>query len=239
MKAIVGLTTYGRTEVDYQTEHYDQYFAIPAQYVDAVRRAGGIPVLLPPGETEWKQLLDQLDALIVVGGTDIAPAYYGGQADHPHVQQADAERDTFELELLREVAGQELPTLCICRGMQVLNVALGGTLVEHIPDIKEEDIHRNADGFWIDQAVAVKTGSSLEKVMNSAEVRTHSGHHQAIKDVANDLEVVATAPDGIIEALTLPSHPFLLAVQWHPEVTAAIDETQQRIFDQLVQAACP
>jgi putative glutamine amidotransferase len=148
------------------------------------------------------------------------------------------DRDASEIGLLRELSGSSpKPALCICRGMQILNVALGGTLYEHIPDVRDEDIHRAAAGGWIVQEVQVAAGSMLAGVMGVDEVATYSGHHQAVKDLGRDLVVVARAADGLPEALELPEHPWLVAVQWHPEKSAETDPSQQRIFDELVAAA--
>ena len=234
----IGITTGGRSEGYIKSRHYDAFFSVPAPYVDAVRRAGGTPLLLPPGEPEWRAMLPLLDGLIVTGGTDIDPAEYGGNRGNPHLLPADAERDDSELTLLRCLLDEgEKPLLCICRGLQILNVAAGGTLHEHIPDSGAEDIHRDEAGLWAMQEVHVESDSLIAEVMSVTRLRTSSGHHQAVKDVARDLRVSALAADGIIEALELPSHPWLIAVQWHPEVTAASDPSQQALFDALVAAA--
>jgi putative glutamine amidotransferase len=116
-------------------------------------------------------------------------------------------------------------------------VALGGTLYEHIPDVRDQDIHRATDGGWAIQEVQVKPDSLLAGVMGATSVSTHSGHHQAVKELGQGLVVSATAADGLPEALELPGHPWLVAVQWHPEMSANSEATQQRIFDRLVTAA--
>ena len=238
MKPIIGLTTYGEEERLFETEYYDSFYYVPAPYVDAVRRAGGLPVLLPVGEPDWKDWLAIVDGLVIIGGGDIDPDRYGGDSDHDRLAGIDRERDESELSLLRElVAGNEYPTLCICRGMQVLNVALGGTLHEHIPDIREIDIHRAVDGGWTIQEVTVDPDSLLAEVMERTNLATYSGHHQAIKELAPNVKIVATSPDDIIEAIEVPGHPWLVAVQWHPEMSFNEDPSQQRIFDQLVKTA--
>ena len=237
-KPNIGITTGGRSEGYIKSRHYDQFFSVPAPYVDAVRRAGGIPLLLPPGENAWEALLPLLDGVIITGGTDIDPAEYGGDHRNRHVLPADAERDRFELALARRLLDErETPLLCICRGLQVLNVAAGGTLHEHIPDIRDEDIHRNEAGLWAMQAVHVESDSLIAEVMGLTLLRTSSGHHQAVKQVGAGLRVTARASDGIIEALESPGHRWLIAVQWHPEVTAARDPSQQALFDALVAKA--
>ena len=238
MKPIIGITTYGRDERKIKTLFYDDFFYLPTLYVDAVRRAGGTPVLLPPGGSDWAEWLALVDGLLVAGGGDVHPAEYQGRSEHSSIAGVDLDRDSSEITLIRKVTGSHpMPTLCICRGMQVLNVALGGTLHEHIPDVREEDIHRAGDGGWIVQAVQVAADSRLAEVMGMTEVATHSGHHQAVKDLGQDLVAVAWAADGIPEALELPGHPWLVAVQWHPEMSAASEPSQQRIFDGLVEAA--
>jgi putative glutamine amidotransferase len=238
MKPIIGLTTYGRHEKTIVNVHYQEYYHIPAVYIDAVRRAGGIPILLPPGEPDWQESLQHVAGVVVIGGSDIHPDNYNGNAQHPQLTVHDTERDASEIELVQYVVAQQnWPVLCICRGMQVLNVALGGTMTEHIPDNLERDIHRGPDGGWTVQPVQVNPESLLAAVMGTTEVATYSGHHQAVKTVAPGLEVVAHAPDGIIEALAMPDHPWLIAVQWHPEVSAGSDPTQQALFDAFVSAA--
>ncbi len=237
-KPIIGISTGGRREEYIKSRHYDSFFSTPAPYVDAVRRAGGIPILLPPGEKEWRQLLPLLGGVIVTGGTDIDPAEYDGDRWNPHLLRADQERDLSELSLVRHLMGERSkPLLCICRGLQVLNVAAGGTLYEHIPDIRDEDIHRNGAGLWAMQEVQVVADSLIADVMGVTALRTSSGHHQAVKQVGEGLRVVAVATDGIIEALEMTQHPWLIAVQWHPEVTADRDATQQALFDALVAKA--
>lgn len=229
-RPLIGITTSARTD--------SGHFRLSTSYVDAVRRAGGIPILLPPGEPFQEELLARLDGLILSGGGDVDPAVYGG-TPHPTMFSINAERDESELALVRQLVEHGTPALCICRGAQVANVALGGTLVEHLPDeVGEEVIHRGpAESPGSLHAVKVQPDSRLAEVMGQAEVRPTSWHHQAARDVAPGLQVVAQAADGTIEALEMPDHPWLIAVQWHPELTAANDPSQQRIFEALVEAA--
>lgn len=238
MKPIIGITTYGRDERKIETLFYDKFFCLPTLYVDAVRRAGGTPVLLPPGGTDWREWLAIVNGVVVAGGGDVDPATYDGQTTHRSIAGVDRDRDASEIAILRQLTGwMQRPTLCICRGMQILNVALGGTLYEHVPDVRDEDIHRAADGGWMVQRVQVTAGSLLTEVMGVTEVATYSGHHQAVKDLAPGVVVTAKGSDELPEALELPGHPWLVAVQWHPEMSAATDPSQQRIFDALVEAA--
>jgi len=227
---LIGVTTYGRLQ--------DGSYSIPAEYVRAIRRAGGVPVLLPPGEAAVATLVDRLDGFVLSGGGDVEPALYGGEP-HPAIDRIDAERDALEIELARAVVARQVPTLSICRGCQVLNVALGGTLHEHLPDVVGETLlHRSPDGE--DSArhvVEVEAGSRLAAVMESTRPLPVSSHHQAPDRVPPSLRVVARADDGTIEALEAPDHPWMLAVQWHPELSAEEDPSQQRLFDGLVEAA--
>ena len=237
-KPVIGITTAGTSETYVTSKHYDAFYSVPAPYVESVRRAGGIPLLIPPGDNDWDTTLQLFDGVIVTGGTDIDPVEYNGNNENPSLLPANQERDHAELSLVRHlIEEKETPLLCICRGLQVLNVAAGGTLHEHILDVRETDIHRNAEGLWQLQDVEVDRDSLVAQAMGTTQIKTSSGHHQAIKDVGEGLRVVGSASDGIIEAVEMPDHPWLIAVQWHPEVTAMEDDSQQAIFDALVEKA--
>ncbi|MEM6530831.1 MAG: gamma-glutamyl-gamma-aminobutyrate hydrolase family protein, partial [Chloroflexota bacterium] len=224
-------------ERDFNYPLYDAIENLPSQYVDSVRRAGGLPLMLPPGD-DWRELLDTVDAVIVTGGADVNPAAYNGNVNHPAVQKLVPDRDAFDLALTAHVVkASTMPVLFICRGLQVLNVALGGTLHEHLPDILNKDIHRGSDGGWARHPITAVEGSLLADVMGTREAVTASGHHQAVRDIAPGMEITATAPDGVIEAITVTGRADLIAVQWHPEASAAEDPTQQRLFDWLVRRA--
>lgn len=225
----IGLTTYGRND--------DDRYSLPIEYVDSVRRAGGIPVLLPPGEPRLDEWLTMIDAIILPGGGDMCPTHYDGNA-HDKIYMVDAARDRDELTLARHVVDTGLPTLAICRGMQVLNVAFGGNLIEHLPgEVGKSLSHRGADRGPISHAVEIDPGSKLAEVMGTTKCEPISMHHQAVRKIATGFKVVANAPDGTIEAMEMAGHPWLLAVQWHPELTAADDPAQQRLFDALVARA--
>ena len=236
MQPMIGITTYGRKEQPNPNDHYDEHYSLPAQYVAAVRRAGGVPVLLPPEEPAWEQWLEVVDGVVVSGGADVEPACYG-MSSHPDVNHIDASRDSVELAMATNLVGSDMPALFICRGMQVLNVALGGSLHPHIPNLDAGDIHRNADGLWTYHDIEAAAGSLVAQAMGSTSAKPCSGHHQALDRVAEPLTVTATAPDGLAEAVELVDHPWLVGVQWHPEVSAADDPTQQGIFDAFVRAA--
>lgn len=237
-KPVIGILTYGRREVSVGNVLYDDYYASPSQYVDAVRRAGGVAVLLPPNEADLSDWISLVDGFVFTGGTDIDPKLYGGNQNHPNVLNPSQERDETEMSLIRQVMEDgTIPSLFICRGMQLLNVAYGGDLHEHIPNVQDPDIHRGDDGLWTLQPVDVDRGSTLFAVMGADHVKTYSGHHQGVKTVGDGLSVSAVAPDGIVEGLELAGHPFCIAVQWHPEVSADEDASQQRLFDGLIRAA--
>ena len=232
-RPLIGITTYGRNA--------DGDVHLPAEYVEAVRRAGGVPLLIPPGEERLEDVLARLDGFLLAGGGDVDPALYGG-LPHATIAHVDPARDRMEIALAREVAERDLPTLAICRGAQVLNVALGGTLVENLPDEVGLDItHRPADPEGTDDyprhPVRADEGSKLAAIMEATEVVPASWHHQAARAAAPGLAVVARAGDGTVEAFEKPDRSFLIGVQWHPEVTASEDPTQQRLFDALVEAA--
>ena len=226
-KPFIGITTYGQNE--------ESQFPLPREYVDAVRSAAGIPLLLPPGETKVDELLAHIDGLILAGGGDLDPGHYNG-VDHPEVYMVDNERDDGELLLARRAIDMGMPTFGICRGAQVINVVLGGSLHEHLPDVVGEDvIHRLPPRKPTEHAVTVETASRLGGILRETEFVSASWHHQAIDRVASCLTVVALAPDGTVEAVEHADHPWLIGVQWHPELTAATDPVQQRLFDEFVR----
>ena len=237
-KPLIGITGYGLTELPAKTTLYDAFYSSPALYADCVSRAGGLPVLLPPVDTQANDLLQRLDGIIFSGGGDIDPVHYGGDQNHPSLQRPDKPRDSFEVALIKQaVTIETLPILAICRGVQMLNVALGGTLIEHLPDHIDDDIHRGSDGLWTQHDVSVNSNSKLAHIMQEKIVHTQSGHHQALNKIASGLKVVATSSDDIVEAVEHCTHPWCIGVQWHPETTAQNDISQQRLFEALVVEA--
>lgn len=228
MAPLIGITTYAQDD--------DGHFMLPRDYSDCVRKAGGIPVHVPPGETRFDELLAKLDGIIIAGGGDLDPSHYGGE-DHDTIYGVDAEKDTLELELARRVIDCEMPTLAICRGSQIINVAQGGTIIPHLPDVVGDSIqHRLPPGKPIEHPVRVVAGSRLASILQATEFSAASWHHQAIDQVGRGLTAVADAADGTIEALEMPDHPWLIALQWHPEITAASDPIQQRVFADFIRA---
>jgi putative glutamine amidotransferase len=220
----IGITTHGRNEKG--------RFDVNAKYVDAVRRAGGYPVLLPPGEREPAECFEFLDAIVMTGGPDVDPKRYGGKP-HLKVYGVDPERDASEIELVQAIFEQRKPALCICRGIQVLNVALGGTLIEDLADeVGEQIVHRGQD--YLAHDVEIAPESHLARIVGARRISTASWHHQAVRKPAPGLIVTARAQDGVIEAVEHADHPDLIAVQWHPEHTADADRNSQALFDWLV-----
>jgi putative glutamine amidotransferase len=225
---VIGITTYGRDERGRYT--------LPSEYVGAVERAGAVPVLIPPVPQHAERYLALVDGVVLAGGGDIDPAHYRGAA-HEALYSVDAARDGLELELARHIVARRQPTLAICRGLQVLNVALGGTLIEHLPAVVGEDVlHRAPPRDPTPHPVRIAPGSRLAAIAGTTDCVPMSWHHQAIRTLAPGLEAVARAPDGTIEAVEMRAHPWLIAVQWHPELTAEREPAQQRLFDALVDA---
>ena len=226
---LVGITTYGEDE--------SGHFTLPRGYADAIRRAGGLPLLVTPGEMRIAEVVGALDALILTGGGDIDPRAYDGPG-HETIYMIDEERDATEFALAKLALEIGFPTLGICRGTQLLNVALGGTLHAHLPEIVGEEIaHRLPPRSPVPHAVEIFPETRLAEILGVRETSPQSWHHQAIDVVAEGLVVTAQAPDGTVEAFEMPSHPWLVAVQWHPELTAGEDPIQQALFDALVAVA--
>jgi len=235
---LIGITSADRAEeVVVVTPWYDENYSVPAQYVDAVRRAGGTPVLLPPGETNWGRWIDILDGVIVTGGVDVAAEHYDGDPEHPQQQAPRHDRDETELALAKALVAGSTPALFVCRGMQVLNVAMGGSLHQHLAEHIDDNIHKLEGDGWAFHEARLKSGSLIAKASGTDVVHGATGHHQAVHRVASGLEPTGWAVDGVVEAVEVPGETWLVAVQWHPEVTAGEDSSQQGIFDDLVSAA--
>jgi gamma-glutamyl-gamma-aminobutyrate hydrolase PuuD len=216
--------------------------AVVSDYVDAVWRAGGLPVpIFPTGEAvaEAGEVLDSVAGVILIGGFDVDPARYG-QPSHDATKAAPVDQEDFEFALLRGALDRALPTLCICRGLQVLNVALGGSLHQHITGAPGLGLHGiPSGGGGADNDYQVVPDSLLAEVMGTNGPSGRCHHHQAVDEVAPGLVVSARTADGTVEALERDSRggSWLLAVQWHPEETAAADPANQALFDHLVAAA--
>lgn len=208
-------------------------FTLPGEYADAVRRAGGAPLVLLPGETRLEPLLEVVDGLVLAGGGDVDPALYGGRRV-ASTYDVDPDRDALELALVRRALEERWAVLAICRGLQLLDVALGGTLIEHLPDeVGEQVVHRLPPKSPVLHPVEVEPRSALAGLLGATRITPLSWHHQAVRRLGRGLRAVAHAPDGVVEALELEHAPHVVAVQWHPELSAAADPAQQRLFDAL------
>jgi len=206
---------------------------LPARYVDMVSRAGGVPVLVPPVHNV-AEVLQRLDGLVLSGGGDIDPALYGATRD-PATGPANPGRDLAELELCRGALGSGMPLLGICRGLQILNVAVGGTLHQHLPDVVGTDMHSPEQSGYGRHDVSVAPGTQLAKIVGGTEVAVPTHHHQAIDKLARGLVATAWTSDGIIEAVEFESGDRpAIAVQWHPEAGDDIS-----LFDALVSSCQP
>lgn len=232
---LIGITSYLEQA---QTGVWDVRAAyLPEVYLDSVTRAGGVAVLLPPQPVSAAvidRVIDALDGLVLSGGADVDPALYGQQA-HERTGLPRTDRDAWELALIRRAIERELPFLAICRGAQILNVALGGTLHQHLPDIVGSEKYQVGAGQFSAVDVLVAADSQLARVLGqtAANLSVQCYHHQALDRVAPGLTVSAATDDGVIEAVELDGVPFGIAVQWHPEQ----DATDRRLFAGLVAAA--
>ena len=200
-------------------------------YADAVQRAGGLPIYIPPTDdlAAVRETVSRCDAMVLLGGGDVDPTSYG-QTERARLFGVNSLIDKFEIAAVLHAVQLDLPLLAICRGHQVLNVALGGTLFQHLDNYEE---HRD-----VMHGINVVSGSRIAGAMGTTEPLTHSWHHQAIDQLAPDLAVVGTSPfDDIIEAVEHRSASWVVGVQWHPEDTAADDATQQGLFDAVVRQA--
>jgi putative glutamine amidotransferase len=188
---------------------------VPWMYVQAIERAGGRALLVPPSEEAWEETLDALDALLISGGNDVDPGSYGADP-HPQTTGTQPERDRSELGLLEGALARDMPVLAVCRGSQVLNVARGGDLVQHLPDVLGDERHKHTAGVFADHDVRVEPSSKLgELVGDRAPVKSH--HHQGFGRIGAGLREVAWADDGTVEGLEDPQRRFAVGVLWHPE----------------------
>jgi putative glutamine amidotransferase len=230
---VIGISAYQQSARWSQWD--DEAVLLPRRYTDMVARAGGLPVLLPPIEG-IANLMPRLDGLVLSGGGDIEPALYGA-ARNPATGPAGAARDTAELELCRHALASGLPLLGICRGLQVINVTLGGTLHQHLPDVVGGDLHSpQAHGYGAHK-VSVAAQTQLAAILGRSEAAVPTHHHQAIDRLGAGLVATAWTDDGVIEAVEFDQPaaddaPFMIAVQWHPE---AGDDLS--LFTALVGAA--
>ncbi|MDX1977800.1 MAG: gamma-glutamyl-gamma-aminobutyrate hydrolase family protein [Pseudanabaenaceae cyanobacterium bins.68] len=219
----------------YPVNEANEYY-LPSAYVKSVRAAGGTPILLPAGESDLEGVMQVLDGLLLPGGGDIMPEIYGG-SNHSAIYGVSAERDSWEISLAQAAIARQMPLLGICRGLQVINVAFGGNLYLHLPDHFGELCHRLEEPTGCTQhQVEITRPSKLAQALGVAQTLVTSWHHQAIDLAAPAWQVVAVAEDGVIEAIEHSSHPWAVAVQWHPELSPDC-AAQASLFKSFIQAA--
>jgi putative glutamine amidotransferase len=228
MRPVIGITSYAQ-DARWGVWHLPAAL-VPLAYVDAVERAGGRALVVPPAEDDIEQTLDALDGIVFSGGADVDPVHYGADA-HPETDDPQTRRDAGELALLQAALERDMPTLAICRGFQLLNVARGGDLVQHLPEMTGNDAHKQVPGEFAVHPVEVRAGSRLEGIVGAAsDVTSH--HHQALGRVGEGLVESAWAADGTLEAVEDPSLRFAVGVQWHPEASE-----DAALFEALVEQA--
>jgi putative glutamine amidotransferase len=227
-RPVVGITTYVTPA---RWGYWDVEAAlVPLEYVSAIERAGGRPLLVPPSDEGVDETLDAVAGLILSGGSDLDPGLYGQDA-HPETTGIVKERDRAELALLEGALARDMPVLAVCRGSQVLNVALGGDLVQHLPDVVGDERHKHTPGTFADHDVRLEGSSRLGALLGErAPVKSH--HHQGFGRVGKGLTEVAWADDGTLEAVEDPSRRFAVGVLWHPEAGE-----DARLFEELVRQA--
>lgn len=213
---------------------------LPTPYIRAVKQAGSVEVdLLNPGAgVSPERILDEIHGLLLPGGVDVHPRHYG-QAPHPLLGQVDEERDALELPLVQEALRQDIPILAICRGIQVLNVAAGGTLFQDLSLAGvDPSRHRTTEPEWgVAHRVSLPGGSLLRAIVGVEEMGVNSFHHQAVDRLAPGFVVTAWSEDGVVEAIESTEHRFALGVQWHPERMVEHHPLQLRIFEAFLSAA--
>ena len=235
MKPLIGITTNQSSNV------YGQPTIMLMQsYVNAVIQAGGVPVLIPSliAEDGWDAAYSRLDGILFSGGGDISLDFFGGDP-HPRIDDVDLERDSIEIKLLQAAVSDGKPFLGICRGCQALNIALGGTLYTHLPDqlpnALDHDYPGNKRAVLV-HAVKIEGGTRIAEIYGEPIIKVNSLHHQGLREIAPSLRIAGHAPDGLVEAVELPDHPFGLAVQWHPEwLTDQV--TTRNLFRRFVEVA--
>ncbi|QUW23127.1 gamma-glutamyl-gamma-aminobutyrate hydrolase family protein [Sporosarcina sp. Marseille-Q4063] len=229
-KPVIGITT----DVDSDRKHQ-----LNTNYVTAVKRAGGLPLILPIGvEEDAKQVAHLIDGIILTGGGDIDPTLFD-EEPHALLGEVSPTRDSLEIALAKEMLQANKPILGICRGLQILNVALGGAIIQDIHSQSANTIlqhSQKATRSHQSHFVQVKKESILESIAETTKIKVNSFHHQAVKDVPKPLKISGTASDGIIEAVESTDHDFVLGVQWHPEALAEYGEVVSlRLFDKFVE----
>jgi putative glutamine amidotransferase len=237
---LIGISVY-RTEL--KAPPHNVFNVLHPFYVQSTLAGGGAPVQIPLGldEGSLRVIFERLDGLILSGGGDVDPALYGEQLDGS--RGVDRQRDDMEMALARWALKEGKPLLAICRGIQVLNVALGGTLYQDLAAHKPDSIRHNyfdSAGFerdYLAHKVNFAPGSRLARLLGASSLPVNSLHHQGLKSLAAELTPVGHAPDGLVEAVEIADHPFAIGVQWHPEALAPQDPVMRRLFEGLADAA--
>lgn len=235
MKPLIGITT------NQSINAYGQPTIMLMQsYINAVMQAGGVPVLIPSliAEDGSDVIYSHLDGILFSGGGDISLDFFSGDP-HPRIDDVDLARDSVELKFIQAAATDGKPFLGICRGCQVVNVALGGTLYTHIPDQLPNALDHDYPGnkrTVLVHEVKIEEGTRVAEIYGEPIIQVNSLHHQGLKDIAPSLQVAGHSPDGLVEAVELPDHPFGLAVQWHPEWLTD-QESTRNLFRKFVEVA--
>jgi putative glutamine amidotransferase len=205
-------------------------------YVESVRRAGAVPVVIPPQPENAADVVENLDGILLAGGDDCDPSEYGEER-HPSCEPMDKRRQSNDVALARVARQHGIPTLGICLGLQVMNVAAGGSLIQDIASSLETNIdHASEPSDRHRHEVLIEQGTSLSSILGERELNVNSSHHQAIGRVAEGLRVTAVAPDGVVEGLEDPAHPFYVGVQWHPEDMSG-ENSASTLFAAFIEAA--
>ncbi len=239
-KPVIGITP--SPMEDSQSHGTFTRYATATTYTEAIEAAGGVPLIIPPQAGNIDEILSVVDGLLLSGGGDIDPDRYGDDARHEKTYGVHPGRDELELALAREAVERDIPLLCICRGIQVLNVALGGTLIQDVPDQYSTEIQHAQQNAGIRKedpghTVAVTPGSLLERTYEASTIDVNSFHHQALKDIAPGLSIDAVAPDEIVESVSTAGCRWILGVQWHPEMMFREHPEHLKPFRSLVEQA--
>jgi putative glutamine amidotransferase len=239
-KPIIGITP--SPMEDTQAHGTFNRYATATGYTEAIEAAGGVPLIIPPQQGNIDEIIGVVDGLLISGGGDIDPARYGDDEVHPTTYGIHYGRDELEINLARQAVERDIPMLCICRGIQVLNVALGGTLIQDIADQYSSNLQHRQQESGIPKEepghiVAVTPGSLLEKTYEASTIEVNSFHHQAIKELAPDLEINGVAPDETVEAVNHIGSTWILGVQWHPEMMFRAHPEHLKPFEALVAEA--
>jgi len=235
MQPIIGITT-NQTDNSYGQANVN----LSQAYVNAILQAGGVPVLIPSAVVNdgWRSLYSRLDGILFSGGGDISLDHFKGEP-HPRIEEIEPERDRVELNLLQAAVSDGKPFLGICRGCQLLNVGLGGTLYTHIPDQLPGALDHSYPGNMrtvLVHEVKIEERTKIADVLGEPLIKVNSLHHQGLKDIPASLRVAGYAPDGLVEAIELADHPFGMAVQWHPEWLTDQPSTRS-LFRRFVETA--